>query len=391
MDFRSAVRVALAADTVSILVMEIVDNAIVLAVPGAMAAGLTDGLFWGALAVGLAVAFVVTVPVNHWMIQRGRGHAVVHQMHRRPPPPLSLVLRCAHASASNPGCCCPAAPDRRLGVRSRGRVRRRPRPPTRPTPRASEPADACALDSLPLRTAGQLTVGTDSPAYDPWFRKNDPTNGKGYESAVAYAVAEQLGFTADQVTWITVPFNKSYAPGPKDFDFDINQVSISAKRAEAVDFSDGYYQASQAVIALKGTDGAEATSLDDLKGLRLGAQTGTTSLTAIRDVIQPDEDAIVFEDTNAAKQALQNDQVDAILADLPTAFYISAVEIPDSVIVGQFQAETDEVEEFGMVFEKGSGLVDCVNQALAALREDGTLDQLEQEWLEDTAGVPELQ
>jgi polar amino acid transport system substrate-binding protein len=255
----------------------------------------------------------------------------------------------------------------------------------------SESADACATDSLPLRTAGQLTVGTDSPAYDPWFVDNDPSNGKGFESAVAYAVADRLGFSADQVTWVKVPFNKSYAPGPKDFDFDINQISITPQRAEVVDFSDGYYSAAQAVIALKGTKGAEAASLDDLKGLRLGAQTGTTSLTAIRDVIQPETDPVVFEDTNAAKQALQNDQVDAILADLPTAFYISAVEIPKSVIVGQFQPETGEQEEFGMLFEKGSGLVDCVDQALASMRDDGSLDAIEKQWLSDTVGVPELQ
>jgi polar amino acid transport system substrate-binding protein len=260
-----------------------------------------------------------------------------------------------------------------------------------PSATGSGSADACAKDSLALRTAGQLTVGTDSPAYEPWFVDNDPTNGKGYESAVAYAVAEQLGFSADEVEWVTVPFNKSYAPGPKDFDFDINQISISPERAEAVDFSDGYYQAAQAVIALEGTDGAEATSLDDLAGLRLGAQTGTTSLTAIRDVIQPESDPVVFEDTNVAKQALQNDQVDAILADLPTAFYISAVEIPKSVLVGQFQPEAGEQEEFGMLFEKGSALVPCVNEALAALREDGTLDQIEQEWLSDVVDVPELQ
>lgn len=256
---------------------------------------------------------------------------------------------------------------------------------------SSAAADACATDSLPLRTAGQLTVGTDSPAYEPWFVDNDPQNGKGFESAVAYAVAEQLGFSQDQVTWVKVPFNKSYAPGPKDFDFDINQISITPKRAQVVDFSDGYYSASQAVIALKGSAGAGATSIADLKGLRLGAQTGTTSLTAIRDVIQPESDPAVFEDTNAAKQALQNDQVDAILADLPTAFYISAVEIPKSTIVGQFQPETGEHEEFGMLFEKGSGLVSCVNQALAALREDGTLDQIEKQWLSDTVNVPELQ
>lgn len=256
---------------------------------------------------------------------------------------------------------------------------------------ATEGAETCTPESLPLKKAGQLTVGTDSPAYEPWFVDNDPKNGKGFESAVAYAVAEELGFTEDQVKWLTVPFNTSYAPGEKKFDFDINQVSINEDRAEAVDFSQGYYQAAQAVIALEGTAGAKATSLDDLAGLRLGAQTGTTSLTAIRDVIEPEKDPAVFEDTNAAKQALQNDQVDAILTDLPTAFYISAVEIPKSVIVGQFQPETGQQEEFGMLFEKGSGLVDCVDEALATLREDGTLDQIEQQWLSDTVGVPELQ
>jgi polar amino acid transport system substrate-binding protein len=255
----------------------------------------------------------------------------------------------------------------------------------------SASAESCATDSLALKTAGQLTVGTDSPAYEPWFVDNDPTNGKGYESAVAYAVADQLGFTKDQVKWVKVPFNSSYKPGAKDFDFDINQISINPKRAEAVDFSDGYYSAAQAVIALKGTAGAEATSLADLKGLRLGAQTGTTSLTAIRDVIQPDSDPVVFEDTNAAKQALQNDQVDAILADLPTAFYISAVEIPNSSLIGQFQPETGEQEEFGMLFEKGSALVPCVNEALAALKDDGTLDAIETQWLSDVVDVPVLQ
>jgi polar amino acid transport system substrate-binding protein len=252
-------------------------------------------------------------------------------------------------------------------------------------------ADACEKEQLSLLTPGTLTVGTDSPAFEPWFSNNDPTTGQGFESAVAYAVAKELGFSADEVTWVTVPFNSSYKPGAKNFDFDINQISITPARAEVVDFSDGYYQAAQAVLALKGTPGAEATSLADLKGLRLGAQTGTTSLTAIRDVIAPDVDPQVFEDTNAAKQALQNDQVDAILADLPTAFFISAVEIPKSTIVGQFQPETGQQEEFGMLFEKGSDLVPCVNDALAALEEDGTLDELEQRWLSDAVSVPELQ
>ena len=267
-------------------------------------------------------------------------------------------------------------------------------PPTEtgnPTAATAEPDDECAVDQLPLRTPGTLTVGTDSPAYEPWFVDNDPSNGQGYESAVAYAVAGQLGFTADQVTWVKVPFNTSYKPGAKEFDFDINQISITPARAEVVDFSDGYYAAAQAVIALKGSPVSEVTSIADLADYNLGAQTGTTSLSAIRDIIQPANDPAVFEDTNAAKQALLNGQIDAILADLPTAFYISAVEIPKSTIVGQFQPTSGEQEEFGMLFEKGSGLVTCVNEALAELTAAGTLDDLQQEWLSDVVDVPVLQ
>lgn len=260
---------------------------------------------------------------------------------------------------------------------------------------AAEPtpteAGQCEKENLALLNPGTLTIGTDSPAFDPWFNKDDPTNGRGFESAVAYAVAEQLGFTEDEVEWVTVPFNTSYKPGEKNFDFDINQISITDAREEVVDFSDGYYQASQGVIALKDSPVAEVTTVEELAEFNLGAQTGTTSLTAIRDVIQPASDPAVFEDTNAAKQALQNGQVDAILADLPTAFYITAVEIPQGTIIGQFQPETGEQEEFGMLFEQGSELVPCVNEALAALREDGTLDQIEQEWLSDVVDVPELQ
>jgi polar amino acid transport system substrate-binding protein len=256
------------------------------------------------------------------------------------------------------------------------------------TESASESADECAAETLPVKTPSFLTVGTDSPAYEPWFVDNDPTNGQGFESAVAYAVAGQLGM---QVQWVKVPFNSSYKPGAKDFDFDINQISITPARAKVVDFSDGYYQAAQAVIALKGSPVSQVTTIAELADYNLGAQTGTTSLSAIRDVIHPANKPAVFEDTNAAKQALLNGQVDAILADLPTAFYISAVEIPKSTIVGQFQPTSGQQEEFGMLFEKGNPLVDCVNQALAALEADGTLDQIEQQWLSDVVDVPELQ
>jgi polar amino acid transport system substrate-binding protein len=262
-----------------------------------------------------------------------------------------------------------------------------------PSEGGSETAAAsdCGPDDAALKTAGQLTVGTDSPAYDPWFRDDDPTNGEGYESAVAYAVAEQMGFSQDQVSWVTVPFNTSYKPGAKEFDFDINQISATPARAKVVDFSDGYYTAAQAIIALDDSDLAGATSIADLKGYKLGAQTGTTSLTVLRDEVQPDQEPAVFEDTNAAKQALLNGQVDGIVADLPTAFYITAAEIEGSTIVGQFQQTSGEPEQFGMLFEKGSPLVACVNEALAALESDGTLDQLQQQWLSDEVSVPVLQ
>jgi polar amino acid transport system substrate-binding protein len=250
--------------------------------------------------------------------------------------------------------------------------------------------DPCAVDNLELQKPGVLTIGTDSPAYEPWFKNDDPTNGKGFESAVAYAVADRMGFSEDAVSWVKVPFNTSYAPGQKSFDFDINQISITAARAEVVDFSEGYYSASQAVIALKKDPAAKASSLDDLRAMRLGAQTGTTSLKAILDVVKPSSQPLVFDDTNAAKQALLNGQADAILADLPTAFYITAVEIPQGTIVGQFQPTTGEQEQFGMLFEKGSSLVPCVNEALGELKDDGTLDSIEQQWLFDVADVPVL-
>jgi polar amino acid transport system substrate-binding protein len=251
-------------------------------------------------------------------------------------------------------------------------------------------AEECAVDQLPLTNAGVLTIGTDSPAYEPYFEDDDPTNGRGFESAVAYAVAEEMGFTQDQVEWVTVPFNSSYKPGAKDFDFDINQISITPKRAEAVTFSEGYYTAAQALITLQDSEFADATSLDEFADARLGAQVATTSLEAIENEIQPSQDPLIFDNTNDAKQALLNDQVDAIVADLPTALYITAVEIPQGTVVGQFQVSSGETEEFGLLMELGSDLAPCVNRAVSALKDDGTLAQLEQRWMSQAAGVPEL-
>ena len=247
---------------------------------------------------------------------------------------------------------------------------------------------SCAVEDLQLVNDGVLTVGTDTPAFPPWFVDDEPTNGEGFESAVAYAVADELGFSEDQVTWTTVAFNNAFAPGEKDFDFDINQVSITPDRDEAVDFSDGYYDVNQAIVGFADSAAADATSLDDLKGLKLGAQLGTTSLDFINDVIQPDQEAFVYNDNNAAKAALDAQQVDGIVLDLPTAFFVSATEIEGTEVIGQFPASGDQPEQFGMVFEDGNPLRDCVNDALASLKDSGRLDEIEQEWLSDSVDAP---
>jgi polar amino acid transport system substrate-binding protein len=253
--------------------------------------------------------------------------------------------------------------------------------------RGGAPA-SCEAADLPLTQDGKLTIGTDSPAYEPWFSENDPSNGKGFESAVAYAVADQLGFAKNDVVWVKQAFNTSYTPGEKKFDFDINQISITPERAGVVDFSKGYYTASQAVVTME-KDAAKATSLADLKEVELGAQTATTSLTAIREDVQPTTDPLVFDTSDQAKQALLNGQVDALVFDLPTAFYITAAEIEGSTITGQFESSA-KPEEFGLLTEKDSGLAPCLDDALDALEKDGTLAALEKEWLSDVVSVPVL-
>ncbi|MEU0075682.1 ABC transporter substrate-binding protein [Streptomyces sp. NPDC006332] len=248
----------------------------------------------------------------------------------------------------------------------------------------------CAKGELATKTSGKLTVATDEPAYEPWFQDDKPAGGKGFESAVAFAVAKQLGYDKDAVVWQSVPFNKAFAPGEKTFDFDINQVSISDERKKAVDFSSGYYDVRQAVIALKGTKAAKATSIADLKGLKLGAQVGTTSLDYIDDVVKPNQDAAVYAKNDQAKSALKNGQVDAIVTDLPTAFYITAAEVTDAKIVGQFENQGGTPEQFGLVLDKGSALTSCVTDAVDTLRENGTLAKLEQRWLSDAVDAPVL-
>jgi polar amino acid transport system substrate-binding protein len=252
----------------------------------------------------------------------------------------------------------------------------------------SAKADSCAKGQLTLVSPGTLTVGTDKPAFPPYFVDDDPANGKGFESAVAYGVAKNLGFAKGDVTWTVVPFNASYAPGPKKFDFDINQISITPAREKVVDFSDPYYVAPQAVVVGKGSDLQNVTSLADLKDASIGVQIGTTSLDAVRDLIKPSNEAKVFNDSNDVVTALKQNQVDAIVADLPTAFYITAAQVPGSKIVGQFNAPGGD--SFGLLLEKDSKLTPCVNQALGKLESSGELKQITDKWMGEAAGAPEL-
>jgi polar amino acid transport system substrate-binding protein len=248
-------------------------------------------------------------------------------------------------------------------------------------------ADSCSKGQLALVNSGQLTVGTDKPAFPPYFEDNDPTNGKGFESAVAYAVADKLGFGRSSVKWTVVPFNSSYAPGPKDFDFDINQISITPAREKAVDFSKPYYVAPQAVVTGKGSD-LEVSSLADLKDATIGVQIGTTSLDAVNEVVKPSTDPKVFNDSNDVVTALKQNQVDAIVVDLPTAFYLTAAQVPGSKIVGQFSAPGGD--SFGLLLQKDSKLTPCLNKALDELDSSGELTQITDRWMGEAAGAPEL-
>jgi polar amino acid transport system substrate-binding protein len=243
---------------------------------------------------------------------------------------------------------------------------------------------------------GTLTVGTDVPAFQPWVAgtgeegawegvpdegTGNPYSGEGYESAVAYAIAEELGFSQDQVAWTVVPFNNSYAPGPKEFDFDINQVSVTPDREGAATFSTGYYDVSQALVANKGTPIADATTIDDLKQYQLGVQIGTTSLELITEVIAPDTQPRVFDRSVDVIQALNNGQIDGYVVDAPTAYVNVLIgQAENGVVVGQFP---EQGEHFGLVFEKDNPLVECVDLAIAALEADGTLQSLQDEWLAD--------
>jgi polar amino acid transport system substrate-binding protein len=249
-------------------------------------------------------------------------------------------------------------------------------------------AAACKAGKLDTQTSGQLTVATDKPAYPPYFENDDPTNGKGFESAVAYAIADQLGFKPSQVHWVTEPFNASYAPGPKNFDFDVNQISITPARAEHVDFSSPYYTANQAVVAAKGSAAAGATSLADLKDASIGVQLGTTSLDAVNAQIQPSTQPKIFNNSNDVVTALKEGQLDAVVVDLPTALYLTAAQVPDATIVGQFSAPGGD--RWGALLAKGSSITGCVSQAIDSLRSSGELGQIETRWMSQAAEAPVL-
>jgi len=259
-------------------------------------------------------------------------------------------------------------------------------------------ADPCAKDQLQLVSPGKLTISTSNPAFPPWFQDAegapwDPTTEptkEGYEAAVGYAVAEQLGFSDAEVEWTVVTFDQSFAPGPKNFDFGLQQVSYKPKRAEAVDFSDSYYDVSQAVVALKSSKIAKAASIADLADAKLGAPVGTTSYDYIVQNVKPSQEPSVYSSLADAVAGLKAKQVDGIVVDLPTAFFVTAVQVPNAKIVGQFPA-VGEQEYFGLVLAKDSPLTSCVNEAVAALRDDGTLDSLQQEWLSDKASAPVLE
>ena len=254
----------------------------------------------------------------------------------------------------------------------------------------SSAAAECSPESMKTLEANTLTIATDQPAYEPWVVGDAPESGKGFEAAVAYAVAGQLGYSKDQVTWTRVPFNAAIQPGARPFDFDINQFSITDERKKAVDFSSPYYTVSQAVITTAGSKADGAKSVADLKGLKIGAQVATTSLQVLNDVIAPSAGPVVFNSNDDAKLALQNGQVDAIVVDLPTAFFITSAELQNAKIVGQLPAGTGTPEQFGAVLDKGSPLTPCVSEAVEALRSAGTLAALEQQWLTSAGSAPEL-
>ena len=259
---------------------------------------------------------------------------------------------------------------------------------SKPAAKATTVADACSKDNLKTKTPGTLTVATDKPAYPPYFEDDNPTNGKGFESAVAYAIATKLGYSKDEVKWTVVPFNASYAPGPKQFDFDVNQISITPKREKVVDFSAPYFTAPQALVVPKGSKLTDAKSLADVRASKIGVQVGTTSFDAVKEVIKPDTDPKVFNNSTDVVTALKQGQVEGVVVDLPTAFYVTAAQVKGSKIIGQFEAPGGD--KWGALLAKGSPLTSCVSKAITELDSSGELKKIYDQWLGDAAGAPTL-
>jgi polar amino acid transport system substrate-binding protein len=249
-------------------------------------------------------------------------------------------------------------------------------------------AAACTPSKMQTRSAGTLTIATDKPAYPPYFEEDEPANGEGFESAVGYAIGKQLGYPKAKVKWTVEPFDSSYAPGPKSFDFDLNEISITPVREKAVDFSVPYYSANQAVVALEGSEAAKAKSLADLKGTKIGVQINTTSLSAVDEEIEPSSKPEVFNSSGDVVTALKNGQVEAVVVDLPTALYLTAAQVENATIVGQFGKA--EGEEWGALLGKGSSLTGCVSGAIEALEESGELEKITQRWMSQAADAPQL-
>ncbi|MBV9830930.1 MAG: amino acid ABC transporter substrate-binding protein [Marmoricola sp.] len=243
--------------------------------------------------------------------------------------------------------------------------------------------------SLQTLTPGKLTIGTGQPAYSPWVEDDKPESGKGFEAAVAYAVAAKLGFAKSSVVWVRTPFDSVISPGPKDFDFNLQQFSITDQRKKAVDFSSPYYVTTPALVSIKGNRGADAKSLADLKDVTIGAAVGTTTLTAVQDAVQPTQKIQTFNSNEDAVQALRTKTIDVLAVDLPTALYLANAELKNGVIVGQL--DTDQGgDKFGLLLQKGSPLTQPVTKAVDSLRQEGVLDALAKKWLTDTAGAPVL-
>jgi polar amino acid transport system substrate-binding protein len=266
-------------------------------------------------------------------------------------------------------------------------------PPTSPEPSGAEslgtiPDPAACAEGLTLND-GELVIATGDPAFPPYVIDDDPESGEGFESAVAYAVAAQLGFEDDQVTWVRTTFDSAIQPGPKDFDFNLQQYSISPEREEVVSFSVPYYTSTQAIFGAADSPAADATSLADLQGLRIGVATGTTSVVFAEDIIAPDEAVQIYNDNASAVAALDGQQIDAIVADLPTALYVAFVEMDNGAVYGQFSTTDDTAgESWGLLFEKDNPLVECVNNAILLLRESGELDEITEEWMTSSVDVP---